>query len=206
MPLSSVFPRNSPRSHPLLHCVHPRPVLVWHRGQGCCGCRNQNDSTDDYYLASLSGKSLPGYVWPRSSSKLQYNVGGTGMLCWERKHSVLLPRGCPPGTCNSVMPSTTYCVGWLSLLLWNLPPDDPCWDRTDNHSAQSSSSESLQPLKPCPTLARGKWDSHFQVWLTHTYHVYARFEVPTAYPHPTLNALTGSPDHTPHPSGCFYAA
>ena len=165
--LSSVFPRNSPRSHPLLHCVHPRPVLVWHRGQGCHVCRNQNGCTDDYYLACLSGKSLLGHVWPRSSSKLWYNVGGTGVLCWERNHSILLPRGCPPGTCNYLLPSTTWSVGWLSLLLWNLPLDDPCCERTDNHSAKSSSSQSLQPLKPHPTMARGKWGSHG--WLTPVY-------------------------------------
>ena len=165
--LSSVFPRNSPRSRALLHGVHPRPVLVWHRGQGCCSCRNQNGCTEHHYLACLSGKPLLRHVWPRSSSKTQYNIGGSGVLCWERNHSILLPRGYPPGTCNFVTPSTTWCVGWLSLLLWNLPLDDPCCQRTDNHSSQSSSSQSLQPLKPHLIMARGKWGSHG--WLTPVY-------------------------------------
>ena len=108
----------------------PDLVLGWHWGPGRCGFENRSGCAATWDLGCLHGRALPGPVCPKSGSKLRCEVGGMEHSCQERNHWVLLPRGCLPRPCDSVMPPRVHANKVCSC--WNCPPACACCGSADN--------------------------------------------------------------------------
>ena len=125
-----VLLRRSPRSHALLCCVYLRPSarlwceMGWCLGLRHSGCRSQGGCAGSW-AASVAGLpqdlSSPG---PTPSCDVRWEE--LGHFCQEINCCMLLPRGCLPQTCISVVLPGVHTDRVLQCLT------DPCRVCIDN--------------------------------------------------------------------------